>query len=94
MIALVYTNLIHTGIATLNDFLDWLVYNPINIFSLPERKLTNGYVADLTILDIKTFREYTLDEIVSKGKNSPFIGMKLTGFPKYTMVNGNIVWKN
>ena len=94
MIALVYTNLIHTGMATLDDFLDWLVYNPIKIFSLPERKLAKGYVADLTILDINNFREYTLDEIVSKGKTSPFIGMKLTGFPKYTMINGKIVWNN
>ena len=92
MIALVYTNLIKTNIATHADLLDWLVYNPIKIFNLPERKLAKGYAADLTILDINNYREYTKDEILSMGKNSPFIGMKLTGFPKYTMVNGKIIW--
>lgn len=94
MIPLVYTNLIKTEIATYDDFLNWLVYNPIKIFNLPERKFSKGYVADLTVLDINTFREYKVDEILSKGKNSPFIGMKLTGFPKYTFVNGKLVWKD
>ena len=93
MIALVYTNLIKTEMATYDDFLNWLVYNPIKIFNLPERKFATGYVADLTVLDINTFREYKACEILSKGKNSPFIGMKLTGFPKYTFVNGKLVWK-
>jgi dihydroorotase len=92
MIPLVYTNLIKTGIATYNDFLDWLVYNPIKVFGLPERKLEIGYTADLAVLDIKTIREYTSDEILSLGKNSPYIGMKLTGFCKYTIVNGKLVW--
>ena len=94
MIPLVYTNLIKTEIATYDDFLNWLVYNPIKIFNLPERKFSKGYVADLTVLDINTFREYKVDEILSKGKNSPFVGMKLTGFPKYTFVNGKLVWKD
>ena len=93
MIALVYTNLIKTEMATYDDFLNWLVYNPIKIFNLPERKFAIGYVADLTVLDINTFREYKACEILSKGKNSPFTGMKLTGFPKYTFVNGKLVWK-
>ena len=93
MIPLVYTNLIKTGIATYEDFLNWLVYNPIKIFNLPERKLAVGYPADLAVLDIETEREYKKEEILSMGKNTPFIGMKLTGFAKYTLVNGKIVWQ-
>ena len=93
MIPLVYTNLIKTGIASYNDFLDWLVYNPIKVFNLLERKLSVGYPADLAILDINTYRKYSKDEILSKGKNSPFIGMNLTGYTKYTLVNGKIVWQ-
>lgn len=93
MIALVYTNLIKTNLASYSKMLDWLVYNPIKIFNLPKRKLEVGYPADLAILDINTEREYQVDEILSKGKNSPFIGMKLTGFPKYTLVGGKIIWK-
>ena len=93
MIPLVYTNLIKTGLATHEDFLNWLVYNPIKVFNLPQRSLSVGSVADITILDITNYREYTKEEILSMGKNSPFIGMKLTGFPKYTIVNGKLVWQ-
>ena len=93
MIPLVYTNLIKTNIASHEDFLNWLVYNPIKVFNLPKRKLEVGYPADLAILDINNYREYKEDEILSMGKNSPFIGMKLTGFCKYTIVKGKIVWQ-
>lgn len=93
MIPLVYTNLIKTGLATYNDMLNWLVYNPIDIFNLPKRKFAVGYPADLAILDVNTYRTYTKEEILSKGKNSPFVGMNLTGFAKYTLVNGKIVYK-
>ena len=93
MIPLVYTNLIKTGLATHEDFLNWLVYNPIKVFNLPQRSLSVGSVADITILDITNYREYTKEEILSMGKNSPFIGMKLTGFPKYTIVNGKLIWQ-
>ena len=94
MIPLVYTNLIKTGIATYEDFLNWLVYNPIKVFNLPERSLNVGSVADIAILDINNYREYSKEEILSMGKNSPFIGIMLTGFTKYTIVNGKIVWQN
>ena len=94
MIPLIYTNFIKNEKATHEDFLNWLVYNPIKIFGLPERKLAVGYPADITVLDIETVREYRREEIVSLGKNSPFIGMKMTGFPKYTLVNGKIVWRD
>ena len=93
IIPLVYTNLVKTGIASYENFLNWLVYNPIKIFGLPERKLAVGYPADLAVLDINTVREYRKEEILSMGKNTPFIGMKLTGFAKYTLVSGKIVWQ-
>jgi dihydroorotase len=58
MIPLVYTNLIKTGLATYQDMLNWLVFNPINIFNLPKRSLEVGYPADIAVLDIQNEREY------------------------------------
>lgn len=93
MIPLVYTHLIETKIASLNDFVSWLVDNPNKVFNLPERKVEVGYEATLAILDITNKRKYTKEEIVSLSTNSPYIGMELTGFPRYTIFEGKIVWR-
>lgn len=93
MLPIIYTHFIETKKATYEDFINWFVTNPNKVFKLPERKIEEGYVADITILDIKTYREYKEEEILSLSKNTPYIGMKLTGFPKYTLVDGKIVWR-
>ena len=90
---ILYTEFVKSGIIDLNKFLDLVVYNPISVFHLPKRDLSVGYPADITILDINNPHTYTKDEILSKGKNSPFIGNTYYGFPKYTLVNGKIVYK-
>lgn len=93
MLPLIYTNFIKNGLASHCDFVNWLVFNPIKIFGLPQKKIAIGNVADITILDIKNERTYTKEEIVSIGKNSPYIGMKLVGFPVYTILKDKIVWR-
>ena len=93
MLPLVYTLLIDTNMATLNEFVDWFVTNPNRVFSLKERKLEEGYVADLTVLNLDEKRVYTEEEILSQGKNTPYIGMELKGFPVLTICNGKVVWR-
>ena len=93
MIPIVYTHFVKTKLISLERFLDILVYNPIKIFNLPKRDLSVGSIADITILDIENEHTYQKEEILSKGKNSPFIGMSFYGFPKYTLVNGKIVFQ-
>ena len=93
MIPLIYTYFIDTGIASLEDFLNWVVYNPIKVFSLPKRKLEKGFVADLTVLDINNKRKYRENEILSLSSNCPYINMEMKGFPILTLVNGKIVWE-
>ena len=93
MIPIIYTHFVKTNLISLERFLDILVYNPIKIFNLPKRNLNVGSIADITILDIENEHTYTKEEILSKGKNSPFIGMSFYGFPKYTLVNGKIVFQ-
>ena len=93
MIPIVYTHFVKTGLISLDKFLDILVYNPIKIFNLPKRDLSVGSVADIAVIDIENSHQYTKEEILSKGKNSPFIGMSFYGFTKYTLVNGLVVYK-
>ena len=93
MIPIIYTHFVKTGLISLDKFLDILVYNPIKIFNLPKRDLCVGNVADIAVIDIENSHQYTKEEILSKGKNSPFIGMSFYGFTKYTLVNGLVVYK-
>ena len=93
MIPIIYTHFVKANLISLERFLDILVYNPIKIFNLPKKDLNVGSIADITILDIENEHTYTKEEILSKGKNSPFIGMSFYGFPKYTLVNGKIVFQ-
>ena len=93
MIPIVYTEFVMTGLISFDRFLDLLVYNPIKVFNLPKRSMEVNSVADIAIIDIKNKREYKKEEILSKGKNSPFVGKSYYGFTKYTLVNGKIVYK-
>ena len=93
MIPIIYTEFVKKGLIGLNRFLDILVYNPLKVFNLPERDLNVGSIADITVIDIENSHKYTKEEILSKGKNSPFIGNSYYGFPKYTFVNGELVYK-
>jgi dihydroorotase len=49
-------------------------------------------MADLTIFDPD--EEWVIDpnEFRSKGRNTPFAGMKVKGKVKYTIVGGNIIY--
>jgi len=53
-----------------------------------------GKIADLTIFDKDQEYVYTKEDIVSKSKNSPFIGEKLKGRVKYTIVSGKVVYQD
>ena len=93
MIPIIYTNFVKTGLISLSRFLDLLVYNPIKVFNLPKRDLNVGSIADIAVIDIENEHTYTKDEILSMGKNTPFIGCSYYGFTRYTLVNGKIVYK-
>ena len=94
MIPIIYTNFVKNGLISYEKFLEILVYNPNKVFNLGERKLEVGYPADLAILDIDNNHKYVKEEIVSKGKNSPYIGNEYYGFNKMTIKNGKIIYDN
>ena len=70
-------------------------YTPAKILHIDNERgsIEIGKKADITIFDPNEEYIYTKDMIVSKSKNSPFIGKKLKGKVKYTIVNGRIVWE-
>ena len=70
-------------------------YTPSKLLHIDNERgsIETGKMADITIFDPNEEYVYTKDMIVSKSKNSPFIGNTLKGKVKYTIVNGKIVYE-
>ncbi len=85
-------NLVDSGEMSYLDLVKVTSYNPAQLLHIDRGTIEVGKVADITIFDPNEEYVYTEDMIVSKSKNSPFIGKKLKGKVKYTIVSGRIVY--
>ena len=85
-------NLVDSGEMSYLDLVKVTSYNPAQLLHIDKGTIEVGKVADITIFDPNEEYVYTEDMIVSKSKNSPFIGKKLKGKVKYTIVGGRIVY--
>ena len=91
--ALSYTQLVKGGVLTLSELADKMSANPAAILNLQGGMLEVGAPADLTIVDLN--KAWTIDpkDFVSKGKNTPFAGREVYGRVKYTVVDGDIKYR-
>lgn len=87
-------NLIDTKALTYLDLVRVTSYNPAKLIGIDRGTIEEGKIADITIFDPNEEYTYTKEMLVSKSKNTPFIGKKLKGKVKYTIVNGKIVYEN
>ena len=87
-------NLVDTGDLSYLDLVKLTSYNPANLIHVDKGSIEVGKIADITIFNPNEEYVYTKEMIVSKSKNSPFIGKKLKGKVKYTIVNGRIVYQD
>ncbi len=85
--------LVRGSVLSLPDAVAKMSCNPANILGVSGGRLIEGSQADLAMIDPEY--EYVLqkDDIVSRSKNSPFIGRTLKGRNELTMVGGEIVWQ-
>jgi dihydroorotase len=90
---LLYTELVQKNVMTLKQLVDWMTIKPSETFNLPFGRLEIGVAADLTVIDLETEKEVDPTTFLSKGKNTPFTGRKLTGWPTATFFEGNLIWQ-
>jgi dihydroorotase len=85
--------LVREGILGLAEAIKKLSYNAASILGIPGGRIFEGDRADLAIIDPEY--EYVLreEDILSKSKNSPFIGKTLKGKNELTMIGGKVVWR-
>lgn len=91
--ALSYTQLVRSGALTLPELAEKMSAAPARILGLEGGAIEEGAPADLTIADLG--EKWTVDpaQFVSKGKNTPFVGREVYGKVKYTLVDGEIRYR-
>ncbi|HIZ63444.1 MAG TPA: dihydroorotase [Firmicutes bacterium] len=91
--ALSYTRLVKGGALTLCELADKMSAAPARVLGLEGGAIEEGAVADLTIADLN--EKWTIDpkDFVSKGKNTPFAGREVYGKVKYTLVDGEVKYR-
>lgn len=91
--SLSYTYLVKGGVLSLSELADRMSAAPARILHLEGGKVAEGEVADLMLADLNA--EYVIDskKFVSKGKNTPFNGMKVSGKVLCTIVDGDVKYR-
>lgn len=91
--SLSYTYLVKGGVLSLSELADRMSAAPARILHLEGGKIAEGEVADLMLADLNA--EYVIDskKFVSKGKNTPFGGMKVSGKVLCTIVDGDVKYR-
>ena len=88
--AFAVTYLYKTGVLTLNEIADKMSFSPAHILNLEGGEIKESGVADLMIADLD--EEYEIDSktFLSRGKNTPFNGYRVSGKVLFTIVDGEI----
>ncbi|MEK5455029.1 dihydroorotase [Bacillus sp. FSL R5-0586] len=90
---LLYTRFVKTGEWTLKELVDYMTIKPAEAFALPYGKLEEGQIADITLIDLN--KEMAIDKksFLSKGQNTPFDKLNVSGWPVMTLASGKVVYE-
>jgi len=92
-LAVSVTELIEGKIINWPELVRKMALNPAKILGIDKGSLSVGSAADIVIVDAD--KEFVLakEGIISKSKNSPFIGRSFKGLVLYTVCGGEIAYK-
>ena len=84
---------VRDGKLSLQDIVTWCVLGPRRVYGRTGKgALEIGADADLVIVDPDIDAVLTLDRLLSRAGGSPYLGRRLAGWPKTTVLRGEIVW--
>ena len=93
-LAVSVTNLVESGHIDFRTLIDKMSCAPARLFNLPGGTLARGAVADVTVFDPRVTWRVEPSEFLSKGRNTPYAGMTLTGRAVATIVGGKLVYSS
>jgi dihydroorotase len=91
-VALCLDRLVGAGILDLPRLIALFSTHPARVLGLPGGSLAPGSPANLTLLDLERKRQVDPVRFATKGRNTPFTGWILTGWPVATIVGGRVVF--
>ena len=93
--SLTYTALVDTGLMTICDMAAKMSYNPACVLGMEDERggIEEGMIADICIFDADAEYEVMASRMLSKSKNSPYIGKTLKGRVAVTICGGKIVYR-
>ncbi len=81
------------GKCTIKQVSNWMSTAVAKAYHIPNKgSIAVGFDADLVLVDLKNYHPVTRENLETKCGWSPFEGWNLTGYPVYTIVNGQIVY--
>ncbi|HVY18042.1 MAG TPA: dihydroorotase [Rhodopila sp.] len=86
---------VNAGRLTLARMVDLMCAGPARVYNvIGKGRISTGYDADFTLVDMKRQRRIEESWIVSPCGWTPFAGMEITGWPVATIIRGNIVMRD
>ncbi len=86
--------LVSENILSMSDAIAHLTAKPAQLLGLEQGHLAVGAIADITIFDPQLNWVVSEKSLISRGKNSPFIGWEMQGAVTNTLLDGEIVYSH
>ncbi|MBN2830436.1 MAG: dihydroorotase [Candidatus Cloacimonetes bacterium] len=91
--ASLYTEMVLTNTIPLNIIIEALTKKPAEFLKLKTGELKEGFLADVIVVDLEKELLLTIDNMLSKSKNTPYLGVPLKGVVTSTICNGRVTWE-
>ncbi|HKQ40583.1 MAG TPA: dihydroorotase [Verrucomicrobiae bacterium] len=92
-LALSLMQLVDSGLMSLPDLINKFTVAPARLLGLAKGTLKPGADADVTVFDPERQWHFAREESASKSRNTPFHNWPLKGRAVYTIVRGQLVWR-
>ncbi len=86
-------NLVREGLLEPMNLIEKMTINPARVIGVDRGTLSQGAVADVTVINPDLEWTYDVDQIKSRSQNSPFLGWTLHGRATHTISAGKIIHK-
>jgi dihydroorotase len=87
------TELVNTGLLDWSELVKKMATNPARILGVDKGTLGIGKDADIIVVSPDKEWQVEKQGLISKSKNSAFLGRELTGAVEFTIYNGKVVYK-